>query len=302
MEKNKIYKTIVLGSGGIKGFAQMGVLQFYYMKGLLKNISKYVGTSIGSIISLLLILGYTPYEMFVKGLGINPIKKSDIDIKNAIKTFGVINIKRLRKELKFLIKDKCGYIPTLKQIYEKYKKEFIVVTVNFYRKKVVYLSHINFPNLSCLDAILMSSAIPAYFPLFKYKTQSYVDGALADPFPILYVDNNSDKILGVCIETIIVPDDSFLTYVNTVTSISVKYLQNFQIKYASDKCDIIHLKLGETSLTLMDNHKTKTNLFLTGFKKAIFHHKNINSTETVNFVKIKNGMKIKKNMKNFKKV
>ena len=45
----KNYNTIVIAGGGMKGFAILGVLQYLYQCKLLKNIKKYIGTSVGGM-------------------------------------------------------------------------------------------------------------------------------------------------------------------------------------------------------------------------------------------------------------
>ena len=59
------YNTLVLSGGGIKGLLILGALQYLYETGKLqkKNIRKYIGTSIGAIINVLLIIGYEPKEI-----------------------------------------------------------------------------------------------------------------------------------------------------------------------------------------------------------------------------------------------
>src|SRR3990170_8230654 len=59
------YNTLVLSGGSIKGCCLLGALQYFYDKGQLSNITKYVGTSIGAIICYLLAIGYTPLELIV---------------------------------------------------------------------------------------------------------------------------------------------------------------------------------------------------------------------------------------------
>ena len=61
---NKIYDTLVLSGSSIKGFAFLGALQYLYENNKL-NIDNYIGTSAGAIISYLLIIGYTPIEIFL---------------------------------------------------------------------------------------------------------------------------------------------------------------------------------------------------------------------------------------------
>ena len=56
-------EILVLSSGGSKGLAHLGALSFYEMNNQLTNIHTYVGCSIGSMISLLLNVGYKASEL-----------------------------------------------------------------------------------------------------------------------------------------------------------------------------------------------------------------------------------------------
>ena len=60
-----MYDTLVLSGGGVNGILELGALQYCNDKNLLSSIKTYVGTSIGSIICYLLIIGYTPVEIIV---------------------------------------------------------------------------------------------------------------------------------------------------------------------------------------------------------------------------------------------
>jgi predicted acylesterase/phospholipase RssA len=60
----ELFKGLCISSGGMKGLYYLGVLDYYYEKKLLDNVKYYAGTSIGSLICLLLIIGYTPKEIF----------------------------------------------------------------------------------------------------------------------------------------------------------------------------------------------------------------------------------------------
>ena len=57
--------SLVLPSGGVKGVYLLGTLQYLYEQCGLEHIQSYYGTSIGSIISGLLIIGFTPLEILV---------------------------------------------------------------------------------------------------------------------------------------------------------------------------------------------------------------------------------------------
>ena len=66
--ENKKYKNVVISGGAIKGIASLGALQYLVDNQFicLQDTLNYIGTSVGGIISYLLIIGYTPIEIFVK--------------------------------------------------------------------------------------------------------------------------------------------------------------------------------------------------------------------------------------------
>ena len=80
-------KTLVLSGGGLKGIAILGLLQKLYKTGKLNNFDKFIGTSVGSIISLLLSIGYTPLEIYEMYNKINYDFSSICHIDNHPHTF-----------------------------------------------------------------------------------------------------------------------------------------------------------------------------------------------------------------------
>ena len=71
----KIYTRLVLSGGETKGVAQLGALHYFWENGQLnyQSITHYAGASVGSLISLLLVCGYTPFEIWTHVYGIDSI-------------------------------------------------------------------------------------------------------------------------------------------------------------------------------------------------------------------------------------
>src|SRR5579862_6285185 len=113
------YKAIVLSGGGSKGLFTLGALQYYYEKKLIDEVEIYAGTSIGSVICLLLVCEYTPMELFTKIFSVEYF--FDIldfnTISDIIQFMGVMSIDRFTDKLKELVEDKFGCIPTLLELY-----------------------------------------------------------------------------------------------------------------------------------------------------------------------------------------
>ena len=65
-----MYDTIIISGGASKGIAALGSLQALIDRKLLDNVKRYIGTSIGSIISYLICIEYTPIDYtLVRGSG-----------------------------------------------------------------------------------------------------------------------------------------------------------------------------------------------------------------------------------------
>ena len=59
------YNKLILSGGALKGLLTLGSLQYLYDNNKLKNVTKYIGTSVGSMICFLISIGYTPIELIV---------------------------------------------------------------------------------------------------------------------------------------------------------------------------------------------------------------------------------------------
>ena len=62
----KDYNTMVICGGGAKGISLLGAIQYILHQNPTITIQKYIGTSIGAIMSILMAIGYEPYELILK--------------------------------------------------------------------------------------------------------------------------------------------------------------------------------------------------------------------------------------------
>ena len=95
---------------------------------------------------------------------------------------------------------KIGYLPTMKDIYSKFGKKLIFATYNLCQSKTEYLSHETYPDLPCITALHMTANLPLIFEKFLYNGSYYIDGGLADNFPIDLADEQCQKIFGILLD------------------------------------------------------------------------------------------------------
>ena len=265
------FKIICIGGGSIKGLYELGALHYLHSKNFFsyEDIHTFVGTSIGSIMALLMCAGYTPMDLLTKAIKIDTWMDFEItDFLNFKKDGGLLDIKNFTKHIEVMINQKLHFIPTLKQLYDLTHKKLIVTVTNVTKCKVEYLDYNNNPDLSCINAIQMSCSVPVIFKRFEYNDCYYVDGAVLDNFPIKNINNGQEKILGICVEGSH-NSDNFLNYLHTVFSLPGIKIQKMQLVDLTSNCYVISLYANDSSSINFDLSKDKKMaMFCEGFESA----------------------------------
>lgn len=197
--KNK-KNTLVLSGGGIKGICFIGALQALQELNILNNIKIFAGTSVGSIVCFLIIIGYTPEELyeFIKIFDFSKVNIMNFEI--LINEFGLNDgLQIIRILSSFLTKKKYNINVTLKELYDITQKEFIITTTNINKKCCEYLSYKTYPDLCVLQAIKMSISMPIIFTPVKFNNNMYVDGGCTDDLPMEIFEDQS-KVLGLYLD------------------------------------------------------------------------------------------------------
>lgn len=272
-----VIDTIVLSGGALNGIVMLGSLQCYYDKKLLDNVKTYVGTSVGSIISYLLIIGYTPIEIFVY-LSTHPEffeKLRSMDIISASRGEGAISFSNITDELEKMTIEKTGKVFTMKELFNRFNKKLVCVTYNISQTKIEYISHDShdseYADMPCMIALKMSSNLPLIFEQFKYGKSYYVDGGFGDNFPVKYAETLGDKILGVCVTYDLAYniEDNPLTYIYKLMYVPIQQTMNTQIENRQDTSVIIDNKIADLSFFNFNNSsKERLGMFTVGYSNA----------------------------------
>jgi len=241
-----MYKRVVISGGALKGFAILGALHKYEEK--LKNIKYYRGVSVGSIIASLLCIGYTPLEI-LKSLEEYSFLFS-ISFSN-IKNYGLLN--KPKEILDKLFKEKLGFVPTIRDIFEITGKDIVIVATNEKTKKPEYFSKGN--NVNIVDAILASCNIPFIFDKFEINGIHYLDGCLTDGLPVVdndnvptlcfvvysnYKPNKSNNIFEYFYKSIIIP-------VDYIVELKIQNIQKYMKHISIIKVNIDDLNIYDDS-------------------------------------------------------
>lgn len=239
-----MYTSLVLSGNSTNAMVSLGALQYLSDNNMIHGIKKYFGTSSGTILSLLLIVGYKPIELLTFICTEKVYKKmGGLNLTNIFLTGKpLMSFEPIKEALELLIVEKLGYTPTMRDLKEHFDVEFTVTTYNLTDDKREYINHKTHPDLSVISAIRMSSSYPLLFEPYCCDGKLYLDGGIVDNFPIERTDPN-EKSLGVITLN---PQKKYSHELNNI-DFALKLLQIFIQTVTIDKikrtknCDIIVL-------------------------------------------------------------
>jgi len=273
----KKFDALVLSGGGTKGLGQLGVLHYYYEKGLFdpKYIIDYAGTSVGSIINLLLISGYAPIEILAEIYEIENFFGADTEnsIWKLIKNTGLLPIDPIIKIVENLVKSKFGFIPTLQQLKILTNKRMLAPAINITRKKLIYFTPETHPDILVTEVCKLSSKLPLIFQQVQYKNEFYEDGGLADNFPIRIIEKERN-ILGVIVTGSDFANATSLPFINYIYRLIMFPIDTntfLRCPENSDNFKKIYINFtGDASLVISISLTTskKMEMFMSGYKEA----------------------------------
>ena len=271
--------TLVLAGGGLKGFSiiesinQLIINKIIY----LKNIKNYYATSVGTIISLLLAIGYNMDELtfFITKFNFNKLS-DDIDVTDLFEHFGLSSGKSIMSIIQALLYEKTGlYDITFKKLYQLHKKKICIITTNITKRCEELFSYDTTPEASVLIAIRMSIAVPIIFTPVCYNGCQYLDGGLVNNFPINHV--KSENFIGItCIFDTRPELKQFHHYIFNFIHIAVKTITLKNItKENLDR--IIFLKNEDSNISELDfNADNVSKLKKVGVKSTLNYLKKNN--------------------------
>lgn len=280
--ENKSYDTIVLSGGASKGFGIVGSLQYLQDVQKLSFVKKFIGTSIGAIISYLVCIGYSPIEIMIISCQKQIFEKmTHIDMVNVMNGKGAVSFHIFQEILEKLTIEKIKKYITLQDLYTKYNKELVCCTYNMTLQKPEYLSYKTHPDLPCITALRMSSNLPFFFETFCYDDYKYIDGGIVDNFPISQV-LSEDVALGIRTKKVlsIDPDrkeeDNLVRQFLLMLTIPIGHIEELQIILEKNKhVDLIDIPIPTyIAFSFNMSNTEKFDLFSIGYEtiKTFFSH------------------------------
>ena len=172
--------SLVLGSGGARGLAHIGVIHVLEEKGY--KITSIAGCSAGALVGGIYAAGKLPeYETWVRG----------------VKKFDMVNMMDIAWQGGGLVKGDRIIAQMIKLVGDRQIEDlpirFTAVATELESGREVWLSE-----GPLFDAIRSSCSLPLFFTPAKYKEKMLVDGGVVNPVPIAPVfDDHTDLTLAV---------------------------------------------------------------------------------------------------------
>ncbi len=279
--------TLILSGGGVKGYYYIGIIKYLEEKDIIKNITKYSGTSIGALVCFMLCIGYTYTEILNIFYNIEINKLIKFSIKNIISEehWGIYDTSNLRKYLKNIFKYKgLSEDITFEQLYILNKKYLGMVSVNISKNKEIIFDYINTPNNKVLDCILASSNLPILFPKMKIDDELYIDGGFSNNFPInYYISEDNSSILGIYLKENELQENEINNVFHYIKGIFKYYHHSFGNKHnelvsskIKDNVCILYphiLNVNSTDFSL--KNESKKQMIISGYTYIKSHFNNL---------------------------
>jgi NTE family protein len=190
------FRNLVFEGGGVKGIAYLGAMEVLQEKGIMQNIQRVGGTSVGAINAAMIALGYTLEEQkdILWKLEFTKFQDSSRGIfRNGyrmIKKYGWNKGDYCLKWIGELTARKLGNPKaTLKDLKEKGKPDLYVYSTNLCSRFGEVFSAEHTPDMSITDAVRISMSFPVYFAAVRNtKGDVYVDGGCLNNYPVKLFD------------------------------------------------------------------------------------------------------------------
>jgi NTE family protein len=182
--------ALVLGGGGLKGFAHLGVLRALAERGIEPVVV--AGTSIGSLIAAAYAAGKPLDELIDRALS---FRRHDIF---RINHMGMV-LERMRSPAIYLEQPLRAVISSIVPdvAFDNLSRRLLVNTVDIARGTLVVWGLPGLRDVSVVDAVYASCALPGFFPPGIVDGRVCVDGGVIDNLPAAIGGLGMDAVLAV---------------------------------------------------------------------------------------------------------
>jgi NTE family protein len=182
--------ALVLGGGGLKGFAHIGVLRALEERGIVPDV--FTGTSIGAMIAASYLSGSSVETLTGRAEG---LRRKDLFRLNH---FGML-LDRMRSPSIYLeepLRELCATsIPDV--TFRELPKPLFVNSVDLDAGARAVWGLPGLDDVSVREAVYASCALPGFFPPGRVGTRTCIDGGVVDNLPVSIAAQWCDMVVAV---------------------------------------------------------------------------------------------------------
>jgi NTE family protein len=224
--------ALVLGGGGMKGFAHIGVLKALEERGIRPVL--YAGTSIGAMLAAATVAGMSADELARRA---ESLRRRDLFRLNH---FGML-MDRMRSRSIYMeepLRDLTSAI-VKEGTFDGLPVSLLVNTVDLERGTQIVWGLPGLRDVSVQDAVYASCALPGFFPPGRVDGRMCVDGGVIDNLPTAIAGLGMDGVIAVDVgssDTTMVPgiaENGFATIYMRAATTMMHALQEFPLSHWS---------------------------------------------------------------------
>ena len=267
IEQKPNIEHIVISGGFIWGLYQYGALKELNERNFWKieNIKSIYGTSIGSVIGIILCLKFdfeTIDTYLIDRPWVSLWKENSYNLLEIYDKRGVFHKKVIIDTFSPLLKSRDMEINiTMLEFYEKTGIDLHIFVTELNDFESLDISYKTYPDWLVLDACYASCSVPTLFSPIIKNNKCYIDGGFLNNYPLLKClkdVENKDGILGISIgntvdgeeiKTIVTEDSSFLDFISILLNRIIK-----NIMFVNGDAGIIKYEICfHTQITTLDH-------------------------------------------------
>lgn len=202
--------NIVFEGGGIRGLGFLGACKYLEQVGVLDQLERVGGASIGSIFAFLLATKHGSQEMIDLATTLDYSQFQDDgniigDAYRVIRRYGWCEGVKLEEWLQQVLETR-GYNKniTLSELYQDTGILLSIIATNVQRGVSEVFDANTYPDVPVVLAIRMSTAIPFFFTPVLHGGYHYIDGGVLNNYPIQIYDTDgqlNNNTLGIRVDS-----------------------------------------------------------------------------------------------------
>ena len=267
------YKNLVMSGGSVRGVSLIGAIKELIDNKLinLKKLKAVAGTSAGSMLGTLIVLGMSIEEIWEFVYNFDTGKMIKPNPLLFLHRCGVDTGQQIHNFFEDFITKKTGIKHiNFRQLYELSKIHFTIVGTCLTTKEIVYFDHINTPNEKVSVALRISIGIPGFFMPFQIGDKKYIDGGVLNNYAMNLFDDKLDETIGIMIcseydTNYKYPEEYFIAIINLLM---YHFYQRSSEQYKNNTIYVKETCENVFTLNFDIDHATKTKLYQCGINAA----------------------------------